>query len=50
LTDDVVMIGPTARRWAAWYRECGADIDRREFETESLACVDMATRLHHLAW
>ena len=49
LVDDVVMIGPTGRRWAVWYRERGAEFDRREFETESLACLDVATRLHHLA-
>ncbi|WP_344857010.1 hypothetical protein [Amycolatopsis ultiminotia] len=36
------------RRWAVWYRERGKDYDLREFETESLACLDMAMRLRRL--
>ncbi|GAA3533611.1 hypothetical protein GCM10022222_16170 [Amycolatopsis ultiminotia] len=48
LVDDVVMIAPVGRRWAVWYRERGKDYDLREFETESLACLDMAMRLRRL--
>ncbi len=45
LVDDVVMIGPAGRKWAVWYRERGKEHNRREFDTESLACLDLAMRL-----